>query len=90
MSLCADRFDGAAAWFSKRLNLATGGGPLEPVETLRVTGRYFETPGVPALLGRLIAPHDDARAGTDGPVAVISYGLWHADSAGPQTSSAAA
>src|SRR6185436_2071301 len=38
-----ERFDGSAAWFSERLNLAEGGGPLEPTDALWVTGRYFDT-----------------------------------------------
>ena len=71
-----DQFDGSAAWFSERLNLAEGGGPLEPTNAIWVSGHYFDTLGVPALLGRTIAATDDTRASADGPVAVISYGLW--------------
>ena len=42
-----------------------------------VSGDFFATLGVPALLGRTITPADDVPGGgPDGPVAVISYGLW--------------
>jgi len=73
-----NQFDASAAWFSERLNLAEGGGPLEPTDALWVTGRYFDTLGVPALLGRTITARDDTRTAADGPVAVISYRLWQA------------
>jgi predicted permease len=71
-----NQFDRSAAWFSERLNLAEGGGPLEPTDAIWVTGRYFDTLGVPALLGRTITARDDTRTSADGPVAVISYRLW--------------
>src|SRR4029079_11692313 len=71
-----DQFDRSAAWFSERLNLAEGGGPLEPTDAIWVTGHYFDTLGVPALLGRVITPRDDTRTSADGPGAVISYRLW--------------
>ena len=42
-----------------------------------VSGQYFATLGVPALLGRTITAQDDVRGGgKDGGVAVISYELW--------------
>ena len=41
------------------------------------SGRFFEVLGVPAVLGRTFAAADDqASGGPDGPVTVISYGLW--------------
>ena len=41
------------------------------------SGDYFTTLGVTALLGRTFTPADDVPGGgKDGPVAVISYGLW--------------
>jgi predicted permease len=76
MSPYLNQFDRSAAWFSERLNLAEGGGPLEPTDAIWVTGHYFDTLGVPALLGRVITPRDDTRTSADGPVAVISYRLW--------------
>ena len=40
-----------------------------------VTGNYFTTLGVPAALGRVIAPADDGAPGAN-PVAVIGHGFW--------------
>jgi putative ABC transport system permease protein len=39
-----------------------------------VTGDYFETLGVPAVLGRTLVPSDDQPGAA--PVCVIGYGLW--------------
>lgn len=40
-----------------------------------ISGSYFPTLGIQAILGRLIAPEDDRTAG-GAPVAVISYNYW--------------
>jgi hypothetical protein len=40
-----------------------------------VSGSYFQTLGVGALMGRMLLPEDD-RAPESSPVAVISYGYW--------------
>ena len=74
-------FDGAIAWSAAgtedRLNLSTSGGEVQPVDGAYVSGDFFTTLGVPALLGRTFTSADDARGGgPDGPVAVISYGMW--------------
>ena len=43
-----------------------------------VSGDFFSTLGVP-LIGRMFTARDDVPGGgPDGPVAVISYGMWHA------------
>jgi len=69
-------FDGAFAWSSQRFNLAKAG-EQQPVDGMYVTGAYFATLGVPALIGRTITEADDVRGGgKDGPVAVISYAFW--------------
>ena len=69
-------FDGAVAWTPQRINLAANG-ESHPVDGLVVTGDFFATLGVPALLGRTFTAADDLRGGgPEGPVAVISYGLW--------------
>jgi putative ABC transport system permease protein len=74
-------FDGALAWSqglgsTTRFNLAQGG-ETEPVEGLFANGDFFTTLGVTALLGRTFTAADDVRGGgPDGPVAVISYGMW--------------
>src|SRR5262245_54471749 len=51
-------FDGAMAWSAQRFNLADGG-ESRPVDGMYVTGDYFATLGVPALIGRTIRPADD-------------------------------
>jgi putative ABC transport system permease protein len=71
-----EMFDGAFVWSSPRFDVASGG-QTEFVNGLYVSGRYFETLGVPAILGRTLTPDDDRRGGgTAGPVAVISYSFW--------------
>jgi putative ABC transport system permease protein len=74
-------FDGAVAWSSTgtqdRLNLSTASGEVQPVDGAYVSGDFFTTLGVPALLGRTFTSADDVHGGgPDGPVAVISYGMW--------------
>jgi len=74
-------FDGAVAWSGgdarDRLNLSTAGGDVQAVDGAYVSGDFFTTLGVPALLGRTFTAADDVRGGgPDGPVAVISYGMW--------------
>lgn len=72
----AQAFDGALAFTAERFNLAPSG-ERQPVNGLYVSGEFFTTVGVPALLGRTFTPADDIRGGgPDGPVAVISYRLW--------------
>lgn len=72
----AGAFGGALAFTAETLNLAPAG-ERQPVEGLFVSGEFFTTVGVPALLGRTFTPADDVRGGgPDGPVAVISHRLW--------------
>ncbi|HWF85364.1 MAG TPA: ABC transporter permease, partial [Vicinamibacterales bacterium] len=69
-------FDATAAWSFTRFNLATGG-EKQLVDGVWVSGSFFETLGVPALIGRPFSDADDRRGGgIDGPVAVISYSFW--------------
>ena len=71
-----EAFDGAFAWTVRRLNLARAG-EMQPVDGVFASGDFFTTLGVPAILGRTFTATDDVRGGgPDGPVAVISYGLW--------------
>jgi putative ABC transport system permease protein len=70
-------FDGAVAWSDERLNLSTAGGEVQAVDGVFVSGDFFSTLGVPALIGRLFTARDDRQGGgPDGAVAVISYGMW--------------
>lgn len=65
-----------AAWGNPRFNLASGG-ETRNAQGLFVSGRFFDTLGVTAHIGRLFTTDDDTRGGgKDGPVAVISYGFW--------------
>ena len=72
----AQVFDGALAWSTQRLNLAPSG-EMQPVDGLVATGEFFTLLGVKAALGRTFTVADDVRGGgPDGPVVVISDGLW--------------
>jgi len=68
-------FDRTAAWSFTRFNLSSAG-ETQFVDGLWASGSFFETMGVPALLGRTFSNADDRRGGADGPVAVISYRFW--------------
>jgi predicted permease len=49
----------------------------EFVDRMLVSGSYFGTLGVNALLGRVLTPADDELAGgPDGTAAVLSYAMW--------------
>jgi len=54
---------------------ATIEGSAQQVQTELVSGNYYSVLNVKPVLGRSITPSDDALPG-QGPVAVISYGLW--------------
>jgi putative ABC transport system permease protein len=71
-----DAFADALAWARTRLDLSQGG-EMRPADALFVSGEFFTTLGVPPLLGRTFTAADDQPGGgPDGPVVVISYGLW--------------
>jgi putative ABC transport system permease protein len=73
----SESFDGALAWAGLATVTLTQGAETQVAVDAFVSGDYFTTLGVPALLGRTFTPADDARGGgPDGPVAVISDGLW--------------
>ena len=70
-------FDGALAYSCCDRATLTIGDETRTVESVWVSGDFFTTLGVPALLGRTFTPADDVPGGgPDGPVVVISYGLW--------------
>ncbi len=78
----ASLFGGAFAWTPARFDLAQRG-ERQPVAGIFASGRYFETLGVAAIRGRTFTPADDQPGGgPDGPVAIISYSLWHRRFAG--------
>ena len=68
-------FDRACAWSLNRFNLSSVG-QTEFVDGAWVSGGYFDTLGVPALVGRTLTDDDDRRGGGSAPVAVVSYQLW--------------
>jgi predicted permease len=47
----------------------------EPIQVQLVSGSYFGTLGVPALIGRVLTEEDDNSEGNH-PVAVVSYAWW--------------
>jgi predicted permease len=62
------------------LQITIQGGP-EGASARAVTENYFQTLGVPALLGRTFTPEDGRVPGSD-PFIVISYGYWQRRFAG--------
>ena len=68
-------FEGTAAWSFTPFDLAAGG-EAQPVDGLWVSGSFFDTIGVRAIVGRVLADADDRPDARDGPVAVISDGFW--------------
>ena len=73
---------GVGAYGNPRFNLNSGG-ETRPAQGLFVSGRFFDTLGVHAALGRTFTSDDDRRGGgPDGPVAVLSYGFWQREFGG--------
>ena len=69
-------FESAFAFRPARFNLASAG-RTDFVDGVWASGAYFETLGVPPLVGRALTTDDDWRGGgADGPVAVISHAFW--------------
>jgi putative ABC transport system permease protein len=72
----AGAFGGMGAFRTTRFDLAQGG-EGEFVDGVSVSGEFFATLGVPALIGRTFTASDDVRGGgRDGRVAVISHAFW--------------
>ena len=67
-------FSGVIARFTTPVALGYKG-QTDRVTAEVVSGNYFDTLGLKARLGRLIAPEDDRTPGAH-PVAVLSYGFW--------------
>jgi putative ABC transport system permease protein len=73
---------GVTAYGNPRFNLNSSG-ETRNAQGLFVSGRYFDTLGVTAHIGRLLTTDDDRRGGgPDGPVAVLSYGFWQREYGG--------
>jgi predicted permease len=72
-----EQFDGAVAWNAGGTLTLGDGADAQPVEDQFVSGEYFSTLGVPAIIGRTLTPADDVPGGgPEGLVAMISYRLW--------------
>jgi putative ABC transport system permease protein len=76
-------FSSVFAWGSPNFDLSAGG-ESRPAEGLWVTGDFFSTLGVHAVLGRVLTPADDRR-GCAAPPAVISYGFWQREYGGDRS-----
>jgi predicted permease len=73
-------FSSIFAWGDDTFNLAQGG-QARYAQGLWVTGDFFNTLGVPALLGRVFTNADDQRGcGSSG--TVISYAFWQREFGG--------
>jgi len=74
-----DVFSGIFAYSVRRFNLATGG-EARYAQGNFVSGQFFDTLGLRAIIGRTLTVADDQRgcAGT----AVLSYGFWHREYGG--------
>ncbi len=73
-------YSATMAWSDTNFNLSSGG-EARYAEGLFVSGGFFSGLGVPALLGRTLAPADD-QPGCGSPSAVISYAFWQRQFAG--------
>jgi len=74
-----DAFSGIFAYSRWKFNLATGG-EARDVNGAYVSGQYFDTLGVPAVLGRGFTRADDRRGCAGG--AVLTYGFWQREYGG--------
>jgi predicted permease len=69
-------FSGVLAWDSGGGTERIGQGEqARTVSTLRVSGDFFSTLGIPPAAGRLIGPADDLR-GCPSPAVVLGYTFW--------------
>ncbi|HYO82309.1 MAG TPA: ABC transporter permease, partial [Bryobacteraceae bacterium] len=73
-------FSTMGAWSATNFNLASGG-QNRPAEGLFVSGDFYKTLGVEAIIGRTIVASDD-RPGCGEPGAVLSYSFWQREFGG--------
>jgi predicted permease len=74
-------FASMLAFGDTRFSLSSSG-EVRYVDGLWVSGSFFETLGLPPLVGRLIGPADDRPGCGSTTVAVISYALWQSEFGG--------
>jgi putative ABC transport system permease protein len=75
----AGRFESVAAWGPSQFDLSAGG-ETQWVDGLWASGSFFDTLGVPAVLGRTLITADDTRGAEA--VTVISYAFWQREFGG--------
>lgn len=75
-------FSRIAAWSSARVNLNRSG-EARTVDSLLVSGSFFETLDVHPLMGRLLTGADDRRGGSG--AVVLSEGFWRREYEGSPT-----
>lgn len=73
-------FTNVLAWGTTHFNLSRSG-EVRNVDAMFVSGTFFQTLGVPALVGRTFTPSDDYR-GCGAAGAVLSYGFWQREYGG--------
>jgi predicted permease len=69
-----DAFSNATAFAGPARLVLSGNGPARMAEGELVTGDYFSTLGLNALLGRTLGPADDSLSSP--PAVVLSYAFW--------------
>jgi predicted permease len=73
-------FSGVFAWGADTANLAPGG-EVRPARVLYVSGDFFNTLGVNAVMGRLFTSSDDQK-GCGAPGVIISHEFWQLEFGG--------
>src|SRR6516164_4421675 len=76
----ASQFAGVAAFANTGFLSLTGNGPATMINGQFVSGDFFQTMGIKAAAGRVLAMRDDAP--TAAPVAVLNYGFWQSSFGG--------
>src|SRR5215467_13826968 len=74
-----DAFSGILAYCRWAFDIASGG-EARQVDGAYVSGHFFDTLGVPAVLGRTFTSEDDRRGCAGG--AVLTYGFWQREYGG--------
>ncbi len=74
-------FSGVLAWAPDQLNLAPRG-EVHLVNSMWVSGDFFNVLGVHPILGRVFTAADDRRGCGTGPGAVVSYAFWQRELGG--------
>jgi len=72
----SNAFSGMASYLDRLpVNVSAGKSGSERIDAGMVTGNYFQTLGVNAVLGRVIVPEDDHPRAE--PIVMLSHDFWH-------------